>query len=152
MPKSLVGEGLILGSDILIPSKVGNMHLDFRNILLKYARDKRRDKFVINRIIVVQQVKEKIKAVSFSLFFYYNLANNLIEEVRWTHDIVPLVCLKYSRFDFHEGNLNGHVISCIWSFCSFRHKLLDRNLLSPKLKVPPTIMYANNFGIAIYSH
>ena len=53
MPKSLVGEGLILGSDILIPSKVGNMHLDFRNILLKYARDKRRDKFVINRIIVV---------------------------------------------------------------------------------------------------
>ena len=62
-------------------------------------------------------MKEKIKAVSFSLFFYYNLANgDSIEEVRWTHGMVQLVRLKYSRTDFHEGNLNGDVISCIWNF------------------------------------
>ena len=70
-------EGLILGLDILIASKVGNMHLDFRNSLLKYARNKRRDNSVIIRITVDQPLKEKIKAVSFSLFFYHNLADNL---------------------------------------------------------------------------
>ena len=93
-------------------------------------------------------MKEKIKAVSFSLFFYYNLANgDSIEEVRWTHGMVQLVRLKYSRTDFHEGNLNGNVISCIWNFA-----LLARDLLSPKLKVPLTIRYVNNVASTIYSH
>ena len=41
-----------LGLDILIHSKEGNMHLDFRNSLLKYAQNKRRHKFVITRITV----------------------------------------------------------------------------------------------------
>ena len=59
----------MLGLDILIPSKVGNMQLDFTNSLLKYARKKRRDNFVIIRNTVDKPVKEKIKAVSFSLFF-----------------------------------------------------------------------------------
>ena len=52
------------------------MHLDFRNSLLKYNRKKRRDNFVINRITVVYPVKEKIEAVNFSWFFYYDLANH----------------------------------------------------------------------------
>ena len=39
-----------------------------------------------------------------------------IEEARWTHGMVQLVRLKYSRIDFHEGNLNGDVMSCIWNF------------------------------------
>ena len=69
MLKIILGEGLILGLDILIPSKVGNMQLDFTNSLLKYARKKRRDNFVIIRNTVDKPVKEKIKAVSFSLFF-----------------------------------------------------------------------------------
>ena len=60
----------MLGLDILIPSKVGNMQLDFTNSLLKYARKKRRDNFVIIRNTVDKPVKEKIKAVSFSLFFF----------------------------------------------------------------------------------
>ena len=61
--------------------------------------------------------------------------------------MVQLVRLKYSRTDFHEGNLNGNVISCIWNFA-----LLARDLLSPKLKVPLTIMYVNNIASTIYSH
>ena len=35
---------MTLGLDILIPSKGGNIYLDFRNSLLKYARNKRRQK------------------------------------------------------------------------------------------------------------
>ena len=31
-------------------------------------------------------------------------------------------------------------------FCSFGHRLLDRDLLPPKLKVHPTIMYVNNIA------
>ena len=48
----------MLGLDILIPSKGGNIHLDFRNSLLKYARNKR---------TLDYPVKEKIKAMSYSL-------------------------------------------------------------------------------------
>ena len=37
-------------------------------------------------------------------------------------------------------------------FCSFGHRILGRDLLSPKLKVPPTIMYVINIASTIYSH
>ena len=54
--------------DLLITSKEGNIHLDFRNSLLKYARNKRRHKFIFTGITVdYQPVKEN--------FFYYNLGN-----------------------------------------------------------------------------
>ena len=60
-----------------MPSKAGNIYLDFKNSLLKYAPNNRRYKFVINRITVDMPVKEKIKAMNYKMFFYYNLANNL---------------------------------------------------------------------------
>ena len=50
---------MIFGLDSLTPSKGGNIYLGFRNNLLKYARNKRRHKFVITRITVDYPVKEK---------------------------------------------------------------------------------------------
>ena len=36
-------------------------------------------------------------------------------------------------------------------FWIFGHRLLGRDLFSPKLKVPPRIMYVNNTAGTIYS-